>query len=100
MIRSISVATTVIVNTSRDDVAGYHHKTRRRPQIWKKGAPVAKLLERGNFLLAIDAEMAWGVVHRRPIAGYYNYRHERELIDRLLELFEKKVIFETNIRVA
>ena len=33
--------------------------------------------------------MAWGVVHRGDITGNYTYRSEREVIERLLQLFEK-----------
>jgi hypothetical protein len=47
------------------------------------------ILERGAFLLSIDVEMAWGVNHTGDIAGHYTYRNEREVIFRLLGLFEK-----------
>ena len=50
---------------------------------------MANLLERGTFLISIDTEMAWGVVHKGPGASHYTYRNEREVIDRLLKLFEK-----------
>lgn len=50
---------------------------------------MTQLLKRGVFLLSIDTEMAWGVVHRGDITGNYTYRSEREVIERLLQLFEK-----------
>lgn len=40
-------------------------------------------------MISIDVEMAWGVIHRRQIARHYTYRKERELIGRLLKLFER-----------
>ena len=42
---------------------------------------MANLLERGAFLISIDTEMAWGVVHRGPGTSHYTYRSEREVIE-------------------
>ena len=50
---------------------------------------MASLQTRAAFLVSIDTEMAWGVVHRKEIAEHYSYRQERELIRRLLNLCEK-----------
>ena len=56
---------------------------------------MAELLKRAAFLISIDMEMAWGVVHRKNLGECYAHKQERELINRLLNLFEKHDISAT-----
>lgn len=48
------------------------------------------ILETGTFVVSIDVEMAWGVAHRpAPDEGGHDYAAEREVIDRILEVFAR-----------
>ena len=50
------------------------------------GTPVP--LARGAFVVSIDTELAWGEMHRRDgTGGRHHFAAEREVVDRLLELF-------------
>lgn len=52
------------------------------------GAPVP--LDRGVCVVSIDTELAWGEAHRRDgTEGRHDLAGEREVIDRLLELFAR-----------
>jgi peptidoglycan/xylan/chitin deacetylase (PgdA/CDA1 family) len=48
------------------------------------------LLDRGAFVITIDTEMAWGEAHKRDgsVAGH-RFDREREVVDRLLDVFAR-----------
>jgi peptidoglycan/xylan/chitin deacetylase (PgdA/CDA1 family) len=47
-------------------------------------------LDRGAFVVSIDTEMAWGAAHVRDGSGpRHPYEPERDLVARLLEVFER-----------
>ncbi len=47
-------------------------------------------LDRAAFIVSIDTEMAWGMVHRREVT--YRYDEELEHIQRLIDLFDEHEI--------
>ena len=47
-------------------------------------------MERGAFVISIDTEMAWGEAHKRDgSGGNHRFDREREVVDRILEVFTR-----------
>lgn len=47
-------------------------------------------MDRGAFVISIDTELAWGEAHKRDgSGGNHHFDREREVIDRILEVFTR-----------
>lgn len=53
-------------------------------------------MERGAFVISIDTELAWGEAHKRDgVVGGHHFEREREVVERILDVFTQYEIAAT-----